>query len=186
MIIKINVSHVPILMKLRGVFVQKNVAITISIINLKPSPHVKKNKQNGFKADLAIIDEAKNMHIKMANGSLFEIINNPGIKSLSPISQLPLVNALIKQCQNNYYSQREQQIIDRLYEFGYSIQSKAELFKFLSERCHIEERPNNLYKLFLHDKLICEWYDTFEIENDFDPENKSFKSTITYGKPPKF
>jgi hypothetical protein len=84
---------------------------------------------------------------------------------------------------------RADQIREKLREHGFTFEtdSDGELFNFISTRCKIEYyESTKLMVLRADGHFICQWYDTFDIQTEFDPQNPfTIKSTITYGKPPK-
>lgn len=84
---------------------------------------------------------------------------------------------------------RSAQIRERLIECGFTFETESdgELFNFLSTRCEIEYyEATKLMVLRADGRFICQWYDTFDIQTEFDPQNPlTVKSTMTYGNPPK-
>lgn len=88
----------------------------------------------------------------------------------------------------NADKKRSDQIREKLREHGFTFEtdSEGELFNFLSTRCQIEYyEATKLIVLYADGRFICQWYDTFDIQTEFDPESSSVKSIITYGNPPK-
>ena len=161
---------------------------------------------------------AKKHHIKMANGSLFNLLHDPKTISLSPIPeqddnfisnlqeiyptpddfyreicnvpdlQYSKLNDLVVTQADNINKKRSEQIREKLRENGFTFEtdSDGELFNFLSTRCKIEYyEAIKLMALYADGRFICQWYNTFDIQTEFDPEASSIKSTITYGNPPK-
>lgn len=84
---------------------------------------------------------------------------------------------------------RSDQIRKKLIECGFTFETESdgELFNFLSNRCEIEYyEATKLMVLYADGRFVCQWYDTFDIQTEFDPQNPlTVKSTITYGNPPK-
>lgn len=66
---------------------------------------------------------------------------------------------------NQRIKQREQQIIDKLQQSGFSISEIGNLEEFLKTRCHIvKSETDKRYSLFADNKLVDTWYDTIEIQ----------------------
>ena len=107
-----------------------------------------------------------------------EILNMP-----SPA----IISDMIPTQSERYNKTRENQIREKLKENGYTFETETpgELFIFLSTRCRIEYyEQTKLIVLYADGKLITQWYDTIDIQTNFDPETQSVKSILTYGKPP--
>lgn len=140
------------------------------------------------------IDEAKNMprddnfisYLKEAfptpNDFYRQICNVPDL-NYSKMHDLVVTQAA------DANKKRSAQIREKLIECGFTFETESdgEMFNFLSTRCKIEYyEATKLMVLYADGRFICQWYDTFDIQTEFDPQNPlTIKSTITYGNPPK-
>ena len=106
-----------------------------------------------------------------------------------PDMQYSKLNDLVVTQAADASKKRTEQIREKLREAGFTFEtdSDGELFNFLSTRCKIEYyEATKLMALYADGRFICQWYDTFDIQTEFDPQNPLIvKSTITYGNPPK-
>lgn len=75
---------------------------------------------------------------------------------------------------------REDQILQKLSEHGYTFKHKSELEHFAKTRCVLEKYDNQLRILRVDGKIICEWWETSRFEQ------KENVMTVIVGEPPAY
>lgn len=79
---------------------------------------------------------------------------------------------------------REDQILQKLSEHGYTFKNKLDLEHFAKTRCVLEKYDNKYRVLRVDGKIVCEWWETSRFDQKTEKDG-TYKFTCIIGEPPK-
>jgi hypothetical protein len=59
---------------------------------------------------------------------------------------------------------KDDELIERLKEFGHAFENQEEFKEFLKTRCRLEKHPANFYMFYADDKLVGTWTENINLE----------------------